>query len=126
MIRTLVISLVVSVACATAASAQEAASQSNSQPRYTQRQLRQMIRDAHTPDQYTAIANYYAGLQQEYLRKAEKEKKEWEEMSRENTWMGAKAPRPVDFKRDAYRMDEENATRAQSASAKYSHLALAQ
>jgi uncharacterized protein YgbK (DUF1537 family) len=50
MIRRIVALSVVSVALATAASAQEAVSLSGSHSRYTHSQLKQIIREAHTPE----------------------------------------------------------------------------
>jgi hypothetical protein len=125
MIRRLFAFSVVSIALATVASAQEAVSPSECHSRYTHSQLKQMIREAHTPEQYSALADYYAGLQREYLREAEKDRKEWVERSKGVTWTGAKTPRPMDFSREAYQYDMFKASKAEAASAKYSQLAAA-
>ena len=126
MIRRLFALSVISIALTTAASAQEAVSPAGSHSRYTHRQLKQMIRDAHTPEQYSAIANYYAGLQREYLRKAEEERQEWIRRSKDVIWTGAKTPRPMDSSRYAYQCYMSEATKAESAAAKYGQLAAAQ
>ena len=123
MIRRLFALSVVSIVLATGASAQEAVSPSESHPRYTHSQLKQLIREAHTPEQYGALADYYTGLQREYLRKAEQERQEWVQLSKNVTWMGTKAPRPMDFSRQAYQYDLSKATNAESAAAKYGQLA---
>ena len=123
MIRKLFAFSVVSIALATAASAQEAVSLSGSHSRYTHSQLKQMTREAHTPEQYSALADYYTGLQREYLRKAEEERQEWLRRSQGVTWMGAKAPRPMDFSREAYQYDMSRAGKAEAAAAKYGQLA---
>jgi opacity protein-like surface antigen len=123
MIRRLLAFSVVSIALATAASAQEAVSPSGSHSSYTHSQLKQMIREAHTREQYSALADYYTGLQRDYLRKAEEDRQEWVERSKGVTWTGAKTPRPMDFSRDAYQFDMSKATKAESAAAKYGQLA---
>lgn len=125
MIRRLFAFSVVSIALATAASAQEAVSLSGSHSLYTHSQLKQMIREAHTPEQYSALADYYTGLQRRYLREAEQDRREWVERSRNVTWTGSKAPRPMDFSRDAYQCDLSRAAKAESAAAKYGQLAAA-
>ena len=123
MIRRLFALSVVSIVLATGTGAQETVSSSGSHPRYTHSQLNQLIREAHTPEQYGALADYYTGLQREYLRKAEQERQEWVELSRNVTWMGTKAPRPMDFSRQAYQYDLSKATKAESEAAKYGQLA---
>jgi hypothetical protein len=123
MIRRLFALSLVSIVLATAASAQEAVAPSGSHSRYTHSQLKQMIREAHTRDQYNALADYYTGLQRDYLRKAEEDRQEWVERSKGVTWTGAKTPRPMDFSRDAYQFDMSKATKAESAAAKYGQLA---
>jgi len=125
MIRRLLAVSVVSIALATAGSAQEAASLSGSHSRYTHGQLKQMTREAHTPEQYSALADYYAGLHRQYLREAEKDRQEWVERSKGVTWTGAKTPRPMDFSRDAYQCDMSKATKAEAAAARYNQLAAA-
>lgn len=125
MIRRLIALSVVSFALATAASAQEEVSLSESHSRYTHSQLKQMTREAHTPEQYNALAAYYARLQREYLREAEKDRQEWVERSKGVTWAGAKTPRPMDFSHDAYQCDMSKAAKAESAAAKYGQLAAA-
>lgn len=123
MFRKLFAFSVVSLFLATAAGAQQAVSPSGTPSHYTRGQLKRMMREAHAPEQYKALADYYAGLRQEYLREAEKDRRQWVERSRNVTWTGAKTPRPMDFSRDAYQCDISNAARAESAAAKYGQLA---
>jgi hypothetical protein len=125
MIRRLIALSVVSFALATVASAQEAVSPSGNHSRYTHSQLRQMTREAHTPEQYSTLADYYASLQREYLREAEKDRQEWVERSKGVTWTGVKTPRPMDFSREAYQCDMSRASKAEATAAKYSQLAAA-
>jgi hypothetical protein len=125
MIRRLLAFSVVSIALATAASAQEAVSPSGSHSSYTHSQLKQMIREAHTREQYSALADYYTGLQREYLLKAEEERQEWVRRSQNVIWTGAKTPRPMDSSRYAYQSYMSKATKAESSAAKYGQLAAA-
>ena len=125
MIRRLFVLSLVSIVFATAASAQEEVSSSGSQSRYTHSQLRRMIREAHTPEQFNALADYYTGLYREYLRQAKEDRREWVERSKGVTWRGAKTPRPMDFSRDAYQCDMSKATKAEAAAVKYVQLAAA-
>lgn len=125
MIRRLFALSVVSIVLATGASAQETVSPSESHPRYTHGQMKQLLREAHTPEQYGALADYYTGLQREYLLKAEEERQEWVRRSQNVIWTGAKTPRPMDSSRYAYQSYMSKATKAESSAAKYGQLAAA-
>lgn len=69
---------------------------------YTAAQLKQMIREAHTPDQYKAIARYYDERHSEFSQKAADEMAEWARRSENTTGPAAKYPRPVDVARNLY------------------------
>ena len=69
---------------------------------YTAAQVKRMIREAHTPDQYRAIAHYYEDRQSEYSQKAAEEMAEWERRSHNVAGPAAKYPRPVDEARNLY------------------------
>jgi hypothetical protein len=125
MFRRLFVLSFVAIALTTAASAQEAVTPAGSHSHYTHRQLKQMMCEAHTPKQYSALADYYTGLQREYLRKAEEERQEWVRRSRNVIWTGAKTPRPMDSSRYAYQCYMSDAAKAESAAAKYGQLAAA-
>jgi hypothetical protein len=84
--------------------------------------LKQLNREAHTLEQYRALADYYVGLQREYLCEAEKDRQEWAERSKGVAWKGSKAPRPMDFSREAYQYDMSRASKAEAAAAKYGQL----
>jgi hypothetical protein len=48
-----------------------------SQPHYTHSELKQLMHDAHTPQQYQALALYFRSQQQRFNDKALAEKAEW-------------------------------------------------
>ncbi|MGO9338136.1 MAG: hypothetical protein ACLPY1_11575 [Terracidiphilus sp.] len=90
---------------------------------HTQSQLRQLAREAHTPEQYMALAHYYDDQQKNYLKQAAVEKKEWVRRSPITASLYAKYPRPADSSRNLYEYYVEKASEAGALSAKYSHLA---
>ncbi|HEY1984564.1 MAG TPA: hypothetical protein VGG85_04100 [Terracidiphilus sp.] len=69
---------------------------------YTAAQIKQLIRKAHTPDQYRVIVQYYEERQSEYSQKAADEMAEWARRSQDTTGPAAKYPRPVDAARNLY------------------------
>jgi hypothetical protein len=85
--------------------------------------LKQMAREAHTQEQYKAVAECYEKLQNKYLQKAEEEKQEWALRSQNVMDTAAKYPRPVDSARNRYEYLMTKASKAGELSAKYSQLA---
>jgi hypothetical protein len=69
---------------------------------YTAAQVKRMVREAHTPDQYRALARYYEERQSEFSQKAAEQMEEWERRSQNVTGPAAKFPRPVDVARNLY------------------------
>jgi len=63
-----------SLAFASAASAQGTAVSSDATVHYTRAQLKQLEVNAHAPEQYTALANYYGQQRNAYLQQAAEEK----------------------------------------------------
>jgi hypothetical protein len=61
----------------------------------TKAQVKQLVRDARTPDQYRVVASYYGEQQKSYLQQAEEEKQEWIRRSQNIVGIAAKYPRPV-------------------------------
>jgi UDP-N-acetylglucosamine pyrophosphorylase len=84
--------------------------------------LKQMTREAHTQEQYKAIAECYEKLQKYYLQKAAEERQEWARISQNITASAAKYPRPVDSARNRYEYYLSQASKAGELSAKYSQL----
>src|SRR5208337_4353695 len=69
---------------------------------FTQSEIKQMIADAHTAQQYHDIAAYFRERQQHFEEQAQSEKTEWERRSQNITGPAAKYPRPVDSSRNRY------------------------
>jgi len=114
---------ILSLAFAGVGSAQVAASAAETGNHYTQAQLKELARDAHAPEQYKSLANYYGERQKDYLQKAADEKKEWERRSQNVVGVLAKYPRPVDSARNLYEYYMTRASEAGTLEAKYSRLA---
>jgi hypothetical protein len=64
--------------------------------------LHQMIREAHTPQQYQQLASYFKAQQQTMEQKAQVEKAEWQRRSQNTASAAQKYPRPVDSSRNWY------------------------
>jgi hypothetical protein len=90
---------VLSLALVGVVNAQAAAVPAANGAHYTHAQLKQMVRDAHTPEQYAALAGYYEMRQKDYLLKAAEAKQEWMRRSQNVMVVAAKYPRPVDSAR---------------------------
>ncbi len=92
---------VVALVLATALSS-GAVTLSSSGSHYTAAQVKQLIREAHTADQFRAIARYYDDRHSEFSQKAADELAEWARRSQNTTGPAAKYPRPVDEARNLY------------------------
>jgi hypothetical protein len=79
-----------------------ASAQPSTAVHYSQSEVRKMIRQAHTPQQYQTLAAYFKAEQQAYERQAQSEKAEWERRSQNVTGLAAKYPRPVDSSKNRY------------------------
>lgn len=71
-------------------------------PNYGKAEVRKMIREAHTPDQYRALANYFRAQQLAYRNQAKSEVLELERRWQFMSGPAAKYPRPVDSSRYRY------------------------
>lgn len=89
----------------------------------SQAQLKQMARDAHSPEQYRALAHYYDIQQKDFLQQAAVEKQEWERRSPITTSLYAKYPKPADSARNLYEHYVVKASEAGALSTKYGKLA---
>ena len=92
-------------------------------PQPSPAQVKQMAKDARTPEQYAALAQSYGELQKSYLAKAAEEKQEWDRRGQNIVSIAAKYPRPVDSARNLYKYYSYKATEAGVLAAKYSQLA---
>lgn len=106
--------------------AESAASSAANSVHYTQAQLKQMIRDANSPQQYKALADYFSSRQSDYLKQAAEEKQEWIRRSQNVMVVAAKYPRPVDSARYLYEYYLYEASEAGSLADKYQRLTSAQ
>ena len=113
--------LAVALVTATVATASAMPADKSSQPMGAQ--LKQMAKDAHTPEQYNALAQSYSQLEKSYLTKATEEKQEWDRRNQNVVSIAAKYPRPVDSARNLYEYYSSKASEAGALAAKYSQLA---
>jgi len=64
--------------------------------------LHKRIQDAHTAEQYHALAAYFKSRQTQFEQQAQSEKQEWERRSQNVSGPAAKYPRPVDSSKHRY------------------------
>ena len=91
------IALAASVFAASAVNAQTYGSST-----YSRGELKTMAHDAHTPEQYEALASYYRFRQQVFEQRAQSEMAEWIRRSQFVFATANKYPRPVDSSRNRY------------------------
>ena len=120
--RFLVVLGIVMIA-AIAADLSAAEKQSAEEPQYSSAQIKKMVREAHSVEQYTVLADYYATRRRWYKRKAAEEMHLWAERSAVITSLSEKWPRPVDSARNLYDYYEYKANEAATLQARYSKLA---
>ena len=92
--------------------------------RYSGAQVKKMAHEAHTPDQYRAIARYFEQRQSEYSDKAADQMAEWARRSQNVSGPAAKYPRPVDEARNLYEYYAHEADDAAFQADKYNRFAL--
>lgn len=95
-------SAVLTVAFATLIPGSSLFGQSSEVHRYKSSEIKQMVRDAHTAQQYQTLAEYFRGRQQDYKMQAYSEFLELERRSENIIGPAAKYPRPVDSSRNRY------------------------
>lgn len=71
-------------------------------PAYTQNQIKQMMRDAHTAQQCHDLAVYFRERQKYFEQQAQAEKIEWDRRSQITAGTYQKFPRPADQSRNRY------------------------
>ena len=123
MSRSLFAMCVLSAALSSLGTAQGTQPQPGKDNSYSQAELKRLVRDAHTPEQFRELAGYYGKEQQTYLQKAAEEKQEWVRRSQYVMASAAKYPRPVDSAHNLYEYDLSMASQAEKLSLKYSQLA---
>ncbi len=118
----LVTTCLISLAFACVGNAQGMAFPPQDTAHYTHSQIKQLVHDAHTPEQYQTLAHYFDAQQQSYLQQAADENKEWDHRSQNVVGVAAKYPRPVDSARNLYEYYMYKASEAGSLTAKYAKL----
>jgi len=116
---------ILNAALVSVASAQGTATPAKNDVQHSQAQLNKLVREAHSQEDYQALANYYGKQQEDFLQQAAQEKTEWERRGQNVMGVLAKYPRPVDSAKYLYESYAYRATEAGSLSAKYSQLAQA-
>jgi hypothetical protein len=102
MTRSVVPLVVLSFALAGTGHAQIADSSIQVGAHLTKTQATQLLRRAHTPDEYRLLAGYYSKQEKDYQLQASDEKQEWIRRSQSVMVAAAKYPRPVDSARYLY------------------------
>lgn len=69
--------LLIAVGIAALAAVVPAQTASASESHYTKQQIKEMMRDAHTPEQYRVLVTWFRSQEQMFDEKAAAEKKEW-------------------------------------------------
>ena len=79
-----------------------ASAQPQTSPQYSHAELQKMIANAHTPQQYQALATYFRSQQKLFEQQAQSEKQEWDRRSQITAATYQKYPRPADSSRNRY------------------------
>jgi hypothetical protein len=87
-------------------------------PGYSHAELKKMISEARTAEQYKTLASYFRAQENSYEQKAAEEKQEWQRRSQINAALYQKYPRPADSSKNRY---EYFAYEAQQSNAEASH-----
>jgi hypothetical protein len=121
--HTLFAACILSSALVGSGNAQQTAASPEMNAHYTKAQVKQLVRGAHTPDQYRILASYYGEQQNGYLKQAADEKREWIRRCQDGAGVAAKYPRPVDSARNQYEYYMYKASGSGDLAAKYAELA---
>ena len=95
----------------------------SSSVQYSKTDLRRMMREARTVEQYHALADYFRSQQQRLELQAQAEKEEWQRRSQNVSGPAAKYPRPVDSSRNRYEYFSYEAQEMQRQAGHYDDLA---
>jgi hypothetical protein len=100
-----------------------AATRSSDRPEYTSAQIRKMIKDAHTVQQYTVLADYYQARNRMFKQKAAEAMHLWAERNAVVSPIYEKWPRPVDSAHNLYDYYVAMENDAAAKVAHFNHLA---
>jgi len=116
--RTLLTFAILTVALSAGVVPAAAATAPSDQPEYTGAQIRKMVHEAHTVQQYTVLADYYKTRQRMFQRKAAEAMGLWAQRNAVISPVYEKWPRPVDSARNLHDYYE---TMAGDSAAKVDH-----
>jgi len=85
-------------------------------------QAQQMLRSAHTVEQYHMLASYFHARQLVFEEKAQAEKQEWDRRSQVTAASYQKYPRPADSSRNRYEYFTYEAQQMSDQAAHYENL----
>jgi hypothetical protein len=92
-------------------------------PSYSHAELKKMIGEAHTAEQYKTLATYFSSQAKSYKQKAANEKQEWWRRSQVDAALYEKYPRPVDSSRNRYEYFAYEAQQMNAQASRYEELA---
>jgi hypothetical protein len=92
-------------------------------PSYNHAELKKMIGEAHTAEQYNTLATYFESQEQNYEQKAVVERHEWHQLSHGFMTMNQRYPRPADASRNRYEYFSSKALQMNSRASYYQRLA---
>jgi hypothetical protein len=91
--------------------------------RYSHSELRRHMQNAHTPEQYRALASYFRSQQSSFQSKAAQEKDIWSARAQNQIGSGEKYPRPIDSAHYLYDSYVYDANRSSKLADHYEQLA---
>ncbi len=101
-----------------------APAQTNRAGGYSHGELRKLIHEAHTWEQYQALASYYRFQQQAYQQQAKSEITEWARRSLYVIGPASKSPRPVDSAKYRYQYFSYESQQMSRLADRYQRLAV--
>jgi hypothetical protein len=92
-------------------------------PSYSHAELKKMIGEAHTAEQYKALAAYFGSQEMSYKQKAVEVKHEWQRHSMVSAALYEKYPRPIDSSKNRYEYFTYEAQQMNAQATRYEGLA---
>ena len=114
---------VILIVVLTAGALRATATEPSDKPEYTSAQIRKMVHEARTVQQYTVLADYYATRRRMWQQKAAEEMHLWAERSAVISSVSEKWPRPVDSARNLHDYYEAMANESAALVERYDRLA---
>jgi hypothetical protein len=108
------------LACATASVAVRA--ESAATQNLSRSDLKRMVQNAHTTEDYLTLASYFRWRQQEFQQQAQSEKIEWDRRAMNSYLAAAKYPNPVTSSRNRYEYFTYEAQKMGQQAAHYENL----